>query len=140
MDHQLNLSVDWPVLFSMLLGNPVHGKSKWFFVIWNQSCIENDRFNNSEAMFHLKAGWNQEIANLLHPSKSLIIHCVCNPPPHPPSKINVLCTTMQLTYCITKSAYKYRKIDSFYKSCLHGEHKRHNHAKYNSFQMIFLQL
>ena len=84
MNHQLNLSVDWPVQFSILLGNPVHGKSKWFFVIWNQICIENDRFNNSEAMFHLKTGWNQEIANLLHPSKSLIIHSVCQPPTPPP--------------------------------------------------------
>ena len=28
-------------------------------------------------MSHLKTGWNQEIANLLHPSKSLIIHSVC---------------------------------------------------------------
>ena len=82
MDYQLNLSVDWPVQFSILLGSPVHGKSKWFFVIWNQTCIKNDRFNNREAMFHLKAGLNQEIANLLQPSKSLIIQGgIPGPPP-----------------------------------------------------------
>ena len=45
---------------------------------------------------------------------------------------------MELTYSIAKSAYK--KMVDFYKSCLHGEHKCNNHAKYNSFQMIFLQL
>ena len=27
----------------------------------------------------------------------------------------------------------------FYKSCPHGEHKCNKHAKYNSFQIIFLQ-
>ena len=40
---------------------------------------------------------------------------------------------MKLTYSVTKSAYKYRKSDRLYKSCLHGQHKCNNHAKYNSF-------
>ena len=47
---------------------------------------------------------------------------------------------MELTLSITKAVHKYRKSDRFFEMPLHDEHKCNNHAKYYSFQMIFLQL
>ena len=48
--------------------------------------------------------------------------------------------TYLLTYLLQNQRINIGKVMDFYKSCLHGEHKCNNHAKYNSFQMIFLQL
>ena len=47
---------------------------------------------------------------------------------------------MELNYSITNQFINIGKVRGFYKSYLHGEHKCNNHEKYNSFQMIFLQL
>ena len=51
---------------------------------------------------------------------------------------------MELTYSIKKQCiyiYIYiGKVIDFYKPRLHGEHECNNHAKYDSFQMIFPQL